>query len=328
MKIAVVGAGAIGAFVGASLARGGAEVTLVGHGEHLRAMQSRGVRVLNARGDFTAHPAATDDLDAVGPVDAVVLALKAHQIGAIVDRLPSLFDDDTFVVGMQNGLPWWYFQRLGGPYEGWILESVDPGGRIANAIGAARAVGCVVYAASEIASPGVVRHNEGVRFLLGEPDRSRSARLEAFSAALVAGGLEAPVLEDIRSQLWLKLIGNVSFNPISALTRATLVAIANDSDVEPLVREMMAECIAIAIRLGVAVPATIDERIDVARRVGEHKTSMLQDLEARRALELAAVVGCIVELGRRLDVATPATQNVYALTRLLERTQCAAVDSR
>ncbi|MGD0472130.1 MAG: 2-dehydropantoate 2-reductase [Candidatus Velthaea sp.] len=319
MKLAVVGAGAIGAYVGAALARGGADVTLVARGPHLQALRAHGVRVHSERGDFAAHPKAVERIAEVGRVDAVILALKAHQLGDVLAGLPALFHERTMVVGMQNGLPWWYFQRHGGPYDGMILESVDPGGRISAVIDARRVIGCVVYAATEIASPGVIRHVEGTRFSLGEPDRTISERSRELAAAFVAGGLKAPVEREIRAEIWLKLLGNASFNPLSALTRATLVELTDDPFVEPLVREMMVECVALANALGVTLDITIERRIDGARRVGAHKTSMLQDLEARKPLETEALVGCIVELGTKLGIPVPATRHVYALTKLLER---------
>jgi 2-dehydropantoate 2-reductase len=319
MKVAVVGAGAIGAYVGAALSHAGTDVTLVARGEHMRAMQSHGIRVHSERGDFTAHPSVTNDLDAVGPVDVVILTLKAHQIGGVVAALPSLFHDDTTVISIQNGLPWWYFQRLGGPYDGMTLESVDPGGRIAATIAPERVIGSVAYAASELEAPGVVRHLGVTRFLLGEPDGTTSTRITSIANAFAVGGLDTPLSNDIRAEIWLKLLGNTSFNPVSALTRATLVDMADDPLVAELAREMMTESVAILTRLGVTLAATVDERIDRARRVGAHKTSMLQDLEAGRPMEIDALLGSIVELGTRLDIPTRATRHVYALVRLLAK---------
>jgi 2-dehydropantoate 2-reductase len=322
LKVAVVGAGAIGAYVGAALARGGSEVTLIARGPHLQALRERGVSVLSERGDFAAHPIAVERIAAAGPVDAVILALKAHQLDSVLAELPALFHDRTIVVGMQNGLPWWYFQRHGGPHDGMVLESIDPGGRISAAIEPQRVIGCVVYAASEIAAPGVIRHVEGTRFSLGEPDRSLSERCRALAAAFVAGGLKAPVEREIRSEIWLKLLGNAAFNPLSALTRATLVELTDDALVESLVREMMRESLAVANALGVTLAITIERRINGARRVGAHKTSMLQDLEARKPLETEALIGCVVELGTKLGIDVPATRHVYALVKLLERSVC------
>jgi 2-dehydropantoate 2-reductase len=321
VKFAIVGAGAIGAFVGASLAHAGEDVTLVARGEHLRAMRASGVCVRSAQGDFIARPTVTDDIASIGPVDVVVLSLKAHQIGAVAGALPMLFDANTTVVAMQNGMPWWYFERHGGPYDGWSLESVDPGGRIAAAIASERVIGCVVYAATAIEAPGVIRNLEARRFRLGELDRTIGERIRRLSATFVDAGLEAPIDVDLRAELWLKMLGNTSFNPISALTRATLVDMAEDPLASDLARDVMAECVAIATRLGVTLSATIDERLDVARRVGAHKTSMLQDLEAGRPMEIEAVVGSVAELGARLEIPTPATSHVYALVKLLARTK-------
>jgi 2-dehydropantoate 2-reductase len=319
LKLAVVGAGAIGAYVGAALARGGSDVTLIARGAQLRALRERGVRVRSERGDFAAHPPAAERFAEAGPVDAVILTLKAHQLGAVLDELPALFHSQTMVVGMQNGLPWWYFARHGGPYDGMILESVDPGGRISAAIEPRRVIGCVVYAATEIEAPGIIRHVEGTRFTLGEPDRSLSERARRLATEFVAGGLKAPVERDIRSEIWLKLLGNASFNPLSALTRAKLVEMTDDALVEPLVREMMSECVAVAGALGISFDISIERRIDGARRVGAHKTSMLQDLEAGKPLETEALIGSVVELGTKLGIAIPATRHVYALVKLLER---------
>ena len=316
---AVIGAGAIGAYVGAALARGGAEVTLVARGAHLAAMQAAGVRVESPRGDFHVHPQVTDDVRTIGPVDVVVLALKAHQIAPIVDQLVPLLQAHTAVIAMQNGIPWWYFAGDPGPNEGRAIRSVDPDGRIGAAIAPERVVGCVIYSSTEIAAPGVIRHIEGTRYSLGDPIRGIAARTQAIAADFVAGGLKAPVESDIRADIWLKLLGNAAFNPISALTRATLVEMCDDAPVEALVREMMEESIAVASALGVPVTMSIDKRIDGARRVGAHKTSMLQDLEMRKSFEIEALVGAIVELGEISGVPTPATRHVYALTKLLER---------
>jgi len=318
LTVAVIGAGAIGAYVGAALARGGAHVTLVARGAHLAAMREHGVRVESPRGDFHVRPDATDDIRAIGPVDVVILALKAHQIAPIVDDIRTLFHADTAVVAMQNGIPWWYFAGDPGPYENRPIASVDPDGRIGAAIESRRVIGCVIYSSTEIAAPGVIRHIEGTRYSLGDPVRGISARTQMVAAAFVAGGLKAPVEADIRSDIWLKLLGNAAFNPISALTRATLVEMCDDPGVERAAATMMHEASAVAAALGVTIPLSIEKRIDGARRVGAHKTSMLQDLEARKPLELDAVTGAIVEMGRLVHVPTPATDQVYALTKLLE----------
>jgi 2-dehydropantoate 2-reductase len=320
MRVAVVGAGAVGAYVGASLARGGVEVTLIARGAQLAALRERGVRVLSERGDFTAHPAATDDFGAVGAVDVVILAVKAHQIAAVAGALPALFGAGTAVVAMQNGIPWWYFQGNGGPFDGRLVRSIDADGSISATIETRRIVGCVVYAATEIEAPGVVRHIEGTRFSLGDPARGISERTERIAQAFVAGGLKAPVEADLRPEIWFKVLGNATLNPISALTRATLVDMCSDPGVAALAAEMMHEMVAVAAAHGVTMPMSVEKRIDGARRVGAHKTSMLQDLEAGKALEIEAMTGAVLELGELAGVATPATRHVYALTKLLERT--------
>ena len=317
---AVVGAGAIGAYVGAALARGGADVTLIARGAHLAAMRERGVFVYSERGDFHVRCRATSDAFSVGTVDCVIVALKAHQVAAMLPAIASLCHSETRVIAMQNGVPWWYFQNHGGAYEGLSLESVDPGAQLAQAFDPSRVIGCVVYCSTEIESPGVIRHVEGTRFALGRPDGAADPVLDAISADFVAGGLKAPVESNLREQLWVKLLGNAALNPISALTRATLGTMMSDPRCEAAVRAIMEECQAIANKLGVELPVSIDKRIDGARRVGDHKTSMLQDLEAGRPLELDAVTGVVVELGRIVGVPTPATEQVYGLTRMLDET--------
>jgi 2-dehydropantoate 2-reductase len=319
MRFAVVGAGAIGAYVGASLARGGADVVLIARGPHLAALRERGVTVKSERGDFTAQPSATDDIASVGPVDVVVLAVKAHQIAPIVDDLRTLYHDETAVISMQNGIPWWYFSGTGGAYDGRVVRSVDPDGTINAAIESRRIGGCVIYSSTEIEAPGVIRHIEGTRFTLGDPAGGRSERTVRIAGAFVAGGLKAPVEDDIRPEIWLKLLGNMSFNPLSALTRATLVEMCDDPGVEPIVEAMMRETSAVASALGVTIPVSIEKRINGARRVGAHKTSMLQDLEQGRPLELDALTGAVVEIAALVGVPTPVTAQVYALTGLLQQ---------
>ncbi|MBV9439015.1 MAG: 2-dehydropantoate 2-reductase [Candidatus Eremiobacteraeota bacterium] len=324
MRYCVVGAGAIGAYVAASLARAGADVAVVARGPHLAAMQERGISVRSERGDFRATVRASADCASIGAVDVVVIALKAHQIAAMLPAIATLQGRDTRVMGMQNGIPWWYFQRLQGPYEDHVLGTVDPGGALARAFDADRVVGCVTYSATEIEAPGVIRHVEGTRYSLGRPDGAPDPVLDVIAADFVAGGLKAPVERNLRTEVWIKLLGNASLNPISALTRATLAAMTRDALVEDLIREMMTECVAVAGALGVELPISVEKRLDGARRVGEHKTSMLQDVEAGRPLELDPVVGAVVELGELTRVPVPATRHVYALARLLDRTLAAA----
>jgi 2-dehydropantoate 2-reductase len=317
MRIAVLGAGAIGAYVGAALARGGADVHLIARGEHMRAMRDSGVQVLSPRGDFAAHPPVTDDPAEVGPVDVVFLGLKANQYATSEPILAPLLTERTAVVAAQNGIPWWYFHRLGGPYDGHRIEAVDPGGAVSRVIAPERAIGCVVYCSTSIERPGVIRHLEGTRFSIGEPDRSISPRCLAFSEAMVAGGLKCPVEPEIRDDVWIKLMGNVAFNPISALTRATLVAICRHPPAREVVRAAMQETLAVAAALGSQPDIAIDRRIDGAERVGEHKTSTLQDLERGKPLELDALITAVVELAELTGVQAPTLRIIRALAELI-----------
>jgi len=299
------------------MARAGVDVTLFARGPHLRAMQEHGVRVKSAEGDFEARPRIAGSLAEVGPVDVVFLAVKAHSLTHLAPQLSLVLAPDTTVVSTQNGVPWWFFQGLGGPAEGIRLERVDPGGVISAAIEPRRVVGSIVYFSTEIIEPGVVLHTEGNRISLGEPDGTRSPRSRAIADALIASGLRCPVTTRIRNEIWVKILGNVAFNPISALTRATLAQMVRDPEVVALVRNIMEEAAAVAARLGLELPVSIEQRIAGAGKVGEHKTSMLQDLEAGRPLELEAVVGAVVELGERLGLPMPYTRTVYACAKLL-----------
>jgi 2-dehydropantoate 2-reductase len=321
MKFLIAGAGAIGAYMGACMARAGQDVTLFARGPHLRAMQENGVCVKSVDGDFEAHPKISENLEEVGPVDVVFLGVKAHGLTQLAPQLKPVLGPDTTVVGTQNGIPWWFFQGWGGDHEGMHLERVDPGGTIANAIEPRRVIGSIVYFATEIVEPGVIRHTEGNRISLGEPDGTRSERIRQISEALIAAGLRSPVTTRIRQEIWVKILGNVAFNPISALTGATLVQMARDPEVSALVRKIMEETEAVGAKLGLELPITIDQRIAGAEKVGEHKTSMLQDLEAGRPIELEAIVGAVVELGERLNVPMPHTRAVYACTKLLAHTR-------
>jgi 2-dehydropantoate 2-reductase len=321
MKFLVAGAGAIGAYVGARMARAGFDVTLFARGPHLRAMQEHGVQVKSSEGDFTAHPKIAASLDEVGPVDVVFLAVKAHGLPQLAPLIKPLLGADTTVVSMQNGIPWWFFHGFGGEWEGLRLERVDPGGVISSAIEARRVVGSVVYLATEIAAPGVVHQIEGNRISLGEPDGSRSERCRAIAEALIASGLRCPITTRLRHEIWVKVLGNASFNPVSALTRATLVQIVHDPGACSVIRNIMQEVEAVSNKLGMELPISIDQRIAGAEKVGEHKTSMLQDLEAGRPMELEALVGAVVELGERVGVPMISTSTVYNCAKLLS--QCA-----
>jgi 2-dehydropantoate 2-reductase len=317
VRFAVVGAGAIGAYLGARLSLSGHDVSLIARGPHLRAMQSRGVRVRSPEGDFEAHPTATGDYDQVGEVDFVFLTLKAHSLPEVAPRLGPLLGPETAVVSAQNGIPWWYFQRHGGPWDGRRIERLDPDGAVSAAIAAERVIGCIVYPSASIAEPGLIEHVEGNRFAIGEPDGSTSDRCRRLADALKRSGLRCPIRSRIREDMWVKLLGNVAFNPISALTRATLVEIAEHPEARALARSVMEEADAVASALGVRVPVSIERRIAGAAAVGAHKTSMLQDLESGRPMELEAVVGAVIELGEMLDVPAPNTRAVYAATKLL-----------
>ena len=320
MRIAVLGAGAIGAYVGAALARGGADVHLVARGANLEALKRNGVKVLSPRGDFEAHPPATDDSTEIGPVDFVFLGLKANSYATAGPLLKPLLHEKTAVIAGQNGIPWWYFHKLEGPYEGRRIETVDPDGAVSNVIAPERAIGCVVYPGTELAEPGVVRHLEGTRFPIGEPDGTISERCLQFSEAMIAGGLKCPVEAQIRDEIWVKLMGNVAFNPLSALTRATLAAMCRHPLTRALVHSMMEESLQIAHALGSQPQISIERRISGAERVGEHKTSTLQDLEAGKPLELAALIDAVVELADLTETPAPSLRAVAAASDLLAET--------
>ncbi|MET7362794.1 2-dehydropantoate 2-reductase [Streptomyces sp. NPDC005562] len=317
MKVAVLGAGAIGAYVGAALHRAGADVHLVARGPHLAAMRQHGVRVLSPRGDFTARARATDDPAEIGPVDFVFLGLKAHSYAACGPLIAPLLHERTAVVAAQNGIPWWYFHRHGGPHEGHRVESVDPGGAVSAVLAPERAIGCVVYAATELEGPGVVRHLEGTRFSVGEPDRSRSARCTAFSEAMVAGGLKCPVEPELRGDIWIKLLGNISFNPISALSRATMAEMCRHGGTRRVIEIMMNETLAVAAALGCTPDISVERRLAGAERVGDHRTSTLQDLERGKPLELDVLLAAVVELADITGVPVPTLRTVHAISDLL-----------
>ncbi|MFJ8933200.1 2-dehydropantoate 2-reductase [Streptomyces sp. NPDC102364] len=320
MKIAVVGAGAIGAYVGAALHRGGADVHLVARKDHLRAIQAEGVRVLSPRGDFTAHPHATDDPNEIGPVDYVFLGLKAHSYPSCGSLVAPLLGERTALVAGQNGVPWWYFHKLSGPYEGRRIEAVDPGGATSKVLPPERAIGCVVYPATVIESPGVIRHLEGTRFSIGEPSGDVSRRCTELSEAMVAGGLKCPVEQNLRDDIWIKLMGNAAFNPISALTRATMTDMCRHPPTRAMVARVMEEILDIAARVGSTPEISIEKRLRGAEGVGAHKTSMLQDLEAGKQLELDAIVTAVVEMADITGAEAPTLRAIHAATDLLART--------
>ena len=322
MKIAIIGVGAIGGYVGIRLALAGEDVTFIARGANLEALRSRGIRLIAADGSEQAVPTvkATDDYAAAGPQDVVILAMKAHQVEAVARDVPKLFGPDTLVVPMQNGIPYWYFHRYPGALAGTRVQSVDPSGTIGEHIPCERVIGCVVYPAAELVSPGVVKHVEGNRFPVGEPDGTTSGRVTRLSECFVRGGLQAPVLGDIRAEIWLKLWGNLTFNPISALSRATLAGICQYPPSRAIAAAMMTEAQCVAGKLGVTFRVSLEKRIAGAEKVGHHKTSMLQDVEAARTLEIDALLGSVVELARLTDTPTPHIDTVYALTKLLAKT--------
>ena len=336
MKIVIAGAGAIGGYIGARLARAGADVVLFARGPHLKAMQERGLRVVSAEdGDFEVKlgapkpggggPNVTGDLSTIGKADVVFLGVKAHALTGLAPSLPQLFGPDTIVVSTQNGVPWWYFQNYPGELNNLRLERVDPGGVIADAIEPRRVVGSLAYFATDIVEPGVIRHIEGNRLSFGEPDGTKSERTKKLAETLIAAGFRCPVTTRFRHEIWVKLLGNVAFNPISALTLGTLEELVRDPDTCGVVREIMAETEAVAGKLGIELPISIDQRIAGAEKVGAHKTSMLQDLEAGRPMEIEAVVGAVVELGDRLGVAMPHTKTVYACVKMLNEQRARVV---
>jgi 2-dehydropantoate 2-reductase len=322
MKIAIVGVGAIGGYVGHRLAHAGEEVTFVARGKNLEALQTRGIRLMLSDGTVETVPRirATADYAAAGTQDLVILAMKAHQVEAVATDVPKLFGPETMVVPMQNGIPYWYFHGIEGPLAGTCVKSADPQGLISRHIPAERVIGCVVYPATELVQPGVIRHIEGNRFPVGELDGSESERVRQVSQCFIRGQLQSPILKDIRAEIWLKLWGNMTFNPISALTRGTLAGICQYPPSRALAASMMAEAQSIAGKLGITFRVPIEKRIAGAERVGHHKTSMLQDVEAGRGLEIDALLGSVLELARLTETPTPHLDTVYALTKLLAKT--------
>ncbi len=319
MRISIFGAGAIGGYMGAKLAQAGAEVSLVARGPHLAAMQADGLRLIEEGTETVVPVRASSDAAELGEQDYVIVTLKAHSVPGVVDAMSPLIGAGTCVVSGVNGVPWWYFHKHGGDLEGTRLETVDPGGRQWDGFGPDRVLGCVVYPAAEVIRPGVVRHVEGNRFSLGEPDGSKSERALALSKALTAAGLKAPVRPRLRDEIWVKLWGNLSFNPISALTHATLDVLCTDPGTRAVAKAMMLEAQEIAERLGVKFPIDVERRIDGGAAVGTHRTSMLQDLDAGRPMEIDALVASVQELGRLTGVATPAIDTVLALVVLRGR---------
>jgi 2-dehydropantoate 2-reductase len=320
VRICVYGAGAIGGYFGARLARCGHDVTLIARGPHLEAMRKNGLRLISAGDDFTVHPMCTDEPAEAGHQDYVIITLKAHSVPAVAERMKPLLGPDTAVVPAVNGVPWWYFHKLEGPWEGTRVETVDPGGAQWTHIGPERVIGCVVYPAAEVVEPGVVRHIALDRVPLGELDGTRSERALALGKALIEAGVKAPVRPRIRDDVWIKLWGNCAFNPVSVLTGGTLGEIAHDPATRAVARAMMVEAQAIGEKLGARFPIDVERRIDGAAEVGDHKSSTLQDFERGRPMEIDALVAAVAELGRLVGIPTPAIDMIYALVRQRART--------
>jgi len=322
LKIGIIGVGAIGGYVGARLALAGEDVTFIARGANLEALHNRGIRLVAADGteESVSKVKATNDYAAAGPQDLVILAMKAHQLEAVARDVPKLFGPDTVVVPMQNGIPYWYFHDHPGELAGTRVTSVDPSGLIGEHIPCERVIGCVVYPAAELLSPAVIKHVEGNRLPVGEPNGESSARVLRVSECFIRGGLQAPVIKDIRAEVWLKLWGNLTFNPISALSRATLAGICQYPPSRAVAAAMMTEAQTVANKLGITFRVSIEKRINGAERVGHHKTSMLQDVESARTLEIDALLGSVVELARLTQTPTPHLDTVYALTTLLAKT--------
>ena len=311
MKVAVVGAGAIGGLLGAHLSRSGQDVVLIARGPHLAAMQTRGLTVRSADGEFTARPKSTDNMAAIAEAEVVFVTLKAHSIPAVAPAIGAALGSGACVVGAMNGIPWWYFPDR-------HLESVDPGGVISYSLPYPRVVGCVVYPAATIVEPGVIEHEEGNRFSLGEPDGSKSERVQSISAMLTAAGFKAPVQTRLRNEIWLKVLGNATLNPMSAITRASIGQMFESPSSRQLIRTLMEEVAAVARSLEIELPVSIDKRMEGAASVGEHRTSMLQDLEAGKPLEIDALLGAVIELAGDKDVPVPSLRALYGLTKLLD----------
>lgn len=314
MKICIYGAGAIGGYLGVQLALAGVDVTLIARGPHLEAMRAKGLKLLIDGEERVAHPFCTADPSEAGPQDYVIVTLKAHSTPAVVKPMQPLLGPKTAVVTAVNGVPWWYFYALEGPWRDHRLETVDPGGAQWSGIGPERAIGCVVYPATEVVEPGVIQHLDGNRFTLGEPSGEKTDRVKALASAFISAGLRAPVRR-IRDEIWVKLWGNLSFNPISALTLETLDTVATDVGTRAVAKAMMLEAKAIGDELGVRFPVDVERRIDGAAAVGAHRTSMLQDLERGRPMEIDALVSSVQEMGRLVGVPTPTIDVVLALVQ-------------
>ncbi len=320
-KICVFGAGAIGGYIGARLAHGAeSDVSLVARGPHLAAMETNGLTLKQGGETFTVRPRVTSDPKILGPQDFVIVGVKAHALPLVLDQLQPLLGKDTAILFAQNGLPWWYFYKHGGPYDGRRIESVDPGGKIWERLGPERALGSVVWQAAEMEGPGVIAHAYGDRLPIAEPSGEKTARAMLLSKLLMSAGIKSPVRGNLRDEIWLKLWGNLSFNPVSVLTQGTLLQLATDQGTRKVIRAMMEEAQAVAVALGVKFSVDIDERIGMAEKVGNHRTSMLQDVEAGRDTELDSLLGVVKELAQMVGIATPTLNLVYDLTKFRTKT--------
>ncbi len=320
-KICVFGAGAIGGYIGARLAhKAEAEISLVARGPHLAAMEANGLILKQGGETLTVHPRVSSDAKTLGPQDYVIVAVKAHALTGVLDQLQPLLGKDTTLLFAQNGLPWWYFYKHGGPYDGKRIESVDPGGKIWERLGPERALGSVVWQAAELEAPGVIAHAYGDRLPIAEPSGEKTPRAMLLSKLLLSAGLKSPVRGNLRDEIWLKLWGNLSFNPVSVLTQGTLLQLATDPGTRKVIRDMMQEARLVGEALGVRFSVDVDERIAMAEKVGNHRTSMLQDVEAGRPTELDSLLGVVIELAEMVGIATPALNLVYDLTKFRSKT--------
>jgi 2-dehydropantoate 2-reductase len=315
MRIGIFGAGAIGGLMAAQLSRAGVQVTVVARGPHLAAMQSNGLRVRSGGDEYVTHPRCVADASEAGAQDFVVVTLKAHGLPGAAPAIAQMMGPESALVTGINGVPYWYFHGLDSEFRGRVVESVDPGGAVSHVLAPERAIGCVVYPAAEVIEPGVIEHTYGDRFTLGEPDGSRSARIEALSAALIGAGFKAPIRPRIRDEIWIKLWGNMALNPVSALTEATILRMTTEPELRALIRALMVEGRVVAGKLGVRFAIDVDKRIEGAKEVGDHKTSMLQDLERGRPMEIDALLGAVVELGDLVGEPMPIARAVLALVR-------------
>ena len=320
-KICVFGAGAIGGYIGARLAhKAEADVSLVARGPHLAAMETNGLTLKQGGETFTVRPRVTSDPKSLGPQDFVIVTLKAHALPLVLDQLQALLGKDTAILFAQNGLPWWYFYKHGGPYDGRRIESVDPGGKIWKRLGPERALGSVVWQAAELESPGIIAHAYGDRMPLAEPSGEKTPRVTLLSKLLVSAGIKSPVRNNLRDEIWLKLWGNLSFNPVSVLTQGTLEQLATDQGTRRVIHDMMQQARAVGVALGVNFSIEAEERINMAKKVGNHRTSMLQDVEAGRPTELDSLLGAVIELAQMVGIVTPTLNLVYDLTKFRSRT--------